>query len=100
MADLKVKFLRYRVSQPVLAGVGAADEHGRSGDARVRRRMGRCRMEDNRRAIQTLSSRYGAIDFNGMKMMGLNNIELISDRPIEVNLREIAEVRNAIPNIW
>src|ERR1700735_483567 len=30
-------------------------------------------------------------------MMGLNNIELISDRPIEVNLREIAEVKKRYP---
>ncbi len=30
-------------------------------------------------------------------MMGLNNIELISDRPIETNLREIAEVKKRYP---
>ena len=30
-------------------------------------------------------------------MMGLNNIELITDRPLEVNLREIREVKRAIP---
>src|SRR5213593_239902 len=30
-------------------------------------------------------------------MMGLNNIELISDRPIDVNLREIAEVKKRYP---
>jgi dihydropyrimidine dehydrogenase (NAD+) subunit PreA len=30
-------------------------------------------------------------------MMGLNNIELITDRPIEVNLREIAEVKRRYP---
>jgi dihydropyrimidine dehydrogenase (NAD+) subunit PreA len=30
-------------------------------------------------------------------MMGLNNIELISDRPIDVNLREIAEVKKRFP---
>ena len=47
--------------------------------------------------IQNTSSRYGAIDLNGVKMMGLNNIELISDRPIEVNLREIAEVKKRYP---
>ena len=47
--------------------------------------------------IQNTSSRYGAIDLNGVKMMGLNNIELISDRPIAVNLREIAEVKKRYP---
>ena len=30
-------------------------------------------------------------------MMGLNNIELISDRPIATNLREIAEVKKRYP---
>src|SRR5271155_1259854 len=47
--------------------------------------------------IQNTSSRYGAIDLNGVKMMGLNNIELISDRSIETNLREIAEVKKRFP---
>jgi dihydropyrimidine dehydrogenase (NAD+) subunit PreA len=31
-------------------------------------------------------------------MMGLNNIELITDRPLDVNLREIAEVKRRYPN--
>src|SRR5437879_9723449 len=30
-------------------------------------------------------------------MMGFNNIELISDRPIEANLREITEVKKRYP---
>jgi dihydropyrimidine dehydrogenase (NAD+) subunit PreA len=30
-------------------------------------------------------------------MMGLNNIELITDRPLEVNLREIAETKKRFP---
>src|SRR6516162_7081897 len=42
-------------------------------------------------------SRYGAIDFNGAKVMGFNNIELISDRPTEVNFREIYEVKKRYP---
>ena len=44
--------------------------------------------------ITNVSSRYSSVDWAGQRMMGLNNIELISDRPIEVNLREIAEVAN------
>jgi len=42
-------------------------------------------------------SRYGAIDLGPQKVMGLNNIELISDRPIETNLNEIAEVKKRFP---
>src|SRR5206468_11587761 len=48
--------------------------------------------------ITNVSSRYSSIDWAGQRMMGLNNIELISDRPIETNLREIAEVKRRYPN--
>ena len=47
--------------------------------------------------ITNVSSRYSSVDWNGQRMMGLNNIELISDRPIEANLREIAEVKRRYP---
>lgn len=47
--------------------------------------------------ITNVSSRYSSIDWNAQRMMGLNNIELISDRPIETNLREIAEVKRRYP---
>src|SRR5262249_14328612 len=47
--------------------------------------------------IVNVSSRYGGIDYDRRKLMGLNNIELITDRPLEVNLREIARVKKAHP---
>jgi dihydropyrimidine dehydrogenase (NAD+) subunit PreA len=47
--------------------------------------------------ITNVSSRYSSIDWAGQRMMGLNNIELISDRPIEVNLKEIAETKKRYP---
>ncbi len=48
--------------------------------------------------ITNVSSRYSSVDLNGQRMMGLNNIELITDRPLETNLREIAEVKKRYPN--
>jgi len=48
--------------------------------------------------VMNVCNRYGAIDYNGQKIIGLNNIELISDRPIEVNLREIAEAKKLWPD--
>src|SRR5258708_21907923 len=47
--------------------------------------------------ITNVSSRYSSLDWNGERMLGLNNIELISDRPIDVNLREISEVKKRYP---
>src|SRR5277367_2204973 len=48
--------------------------------------------------IVNVSSRYSSVDLNGQRMMGLNNIELITDRPLDLNLREIAEVKRRYPN--
>src|SRR5258708_578751 len=48
--------------------------------------------------IVNVSSRYSSVDWNGSRMMGLNNIELITDRPLDVNLREISEVKKRYPN--
>ena len=47
--------------------------------------------------ITNVSSRYSATDWNGLRMMGFNNIELISDRSIEINLREMMEVKKRYP---
>ncbi|SNS24538.1 dihydropyrimidine dehydrogenase (NAD+) subunit PreA [Granulicella rosea] len=47
--------------------------------------------------VTNVSSRYSSIDWAGQRMMGFNNIELISDRPIETNLREIAEAKRRYP---
>jgi dihydropyrimidine dehydrogenase (NAD+) subunit PreA len=43
------------------------------------------------------SSRFGALHVNGTRMVGFNNIELITDRPLEVNLREVREVKRLYP---
>src|SRR5690554_3729753 len=43
-------------------------------------------------------SRYGAMDINGQKIVGLNNIELITDRPLDINFKEIYEVKKRFPN--
>jgi len=47
--------------------------------------------------IVNTTSRYGGVDLGTSRVMGFNNIELISDRPIEDNLREIAEVKKRYP---
>ena len=48
--------------------------------------------------VVNVCSRYGSIDYNGQRMIGLNNIELITDRPLEVNLAEITSVKRAWPD--
>ena len=48
--------------------------------------------------VTNVSSRYSATDWNGLRIMGFNNIELISDRSVEDNLREMAEVKKRYPH--
>lgn len=42
--------------------------------------------------------RYGAVWGADRRLLGLNNIELITDRPLEVNLQEIKRVKRAWPD--
>jgi dihydropyrimidine dehydrogenase (NAD+) subunit PreA len=42
--------------------------------------------------------RYGAIHGADRRLLGLNNIELITDRPLEINLQEIKTVKRAWPD--
>lgn len=42
--------------------------------------------------------RYGAIWGADRRLLGLNNIELITDRPLETNLREIKSVKRDYPD--
>ena len=48
--------------------------------------------------IVNVSSRLASIDSGALRMIGLNNIELITDRPLDVNLREIYECKKKYPN--
>jgi len=47
--------------------------------------------------IQNVSSRFGAVNWSGRSGVGFTNIELITDRPLDVNFREIAEVKKRFP---
>jgi dihydropyrimidine dehydrogenase (NAD+) subunit PreA len=48
--------------------------------------------------IVNVTSRFAGIGYGTSRMMGMNNIELITDRPLDDNLREIAECKQAYPD--
>ena len=48
--------------------------------------------------IINVSSRYGAVNYRDTRIMGFNNIELITDRPLSDNLKEIEEVKKYFPD--
>jgi dihydropyrimidine dehydrogenase (NAD+) subunit PreA len=47
--------------------------------------------------VLNVASRYGGFEYNGQKLIAINNVELISDRPLDVNLKEIREVKELWP---
>ncbi len=49
--------------------------------------------EDGPPVVNVNGPRYGAIHGADRRLLGLNNIELITDRPLEVNLQEIKKVK-------
>jgi dihydropyrimidine dehydrogenase (NAD+) subunit PreA len=48
--------------------------------------------------IVNVSSRFAGLKAGNQRMFGMNNIELITDRPLEDNLREIREVKREFPD--
>ncbi|HOY06296.1 MAG TPA: NAD-dependent dihydropyrimidine dehydrogenase subunit PreA [Saprospiraceae bacterium] len=48
--------------------------------------------------VINVSSRYGGLNYRDTRMSGFNNIELISDRTLADNLREIEEVKKYFPH--
>jgi dihydropyrimidine dehydrogenase (NAD+) subunit PreA len=48
--------------------------------------------------VNVSGPRYGAWHSQDRRVMGFNNIELITDRPLEVNLQEIKEVKRMFPD--
>ena len=48
--------------------------------------------------VQNVSSRFGGLHLRGTRAIGFNNIELITDRPLETNFKEIYEVKKRYPH--
>jgi dihydropyrimidine dehydrogenase (NAD+) subunit PreA len=48
--------------------------------------------------VVNVSSRLGGVNHRGRRLAGLNNIELITDREVELNFREMARVKERHPD--
>ena len=98
MADLSTNFAGIRCPNPFWLASGppanSGDQVMRAFDAG----WGGAVWKTLGEPIVNVSSRYSSIDWNGQRMIGLNNIELITDRPLELNLREISEVKKRYPH--
>ena len=98
MADLSINFAGIRAPNPFWlasapptnsgAQINRAFEHGWGGA--VWKTIGP--------PVLNISNRYGGLSLGGQRLLAINNVELISDRPLEVNLREIKEVKRLWPD--
>jgi dihydropyrimidine dehydrogenase (NAD+) subunit PreA len=98
MADLSISFAGIRSPNPFWLASGPPTN---SGDQVLRAfdlGWGGCVWKTLGDPIVNVSSRFGAINVGSQRMVGFNNIELITDRPLEDNLREIREVKQRFPS--
>ena len=98
MADLATNFAGIRCPNPFWLASGPPTNSGEQIMRAFDAGWGGAVWKTIGEPIVNVSSRYSSVDWNGQRMMGLNNIELITDRSIDTNLREIAEVKKRYPH--
>jgi dihydropyrimidine dehydrogenase (NAD+) subunit PreA len=98
MADLRINFAGIRSPNPFWLASAPPTNSGAQVHRAFEAGWGGAVWKTIGAPVLNVSNRYGAWNFGRQRMLGINNVELISDRPPEVNLREIAEVKRAWPD--
>ncbi|MDQ4121397.1 MAG: NAD-dependent dihydropyrimidine dehydrogenase subunit PreA [Acidobacteriota bacterium] len=98
MADLKVNFAGIKSPNPFWLASAPPTNMGSMVERAFDAGWGGAVWKTLGEPIVNVSSRLASIDHGAMRMIGLNNIELITDRPLEVNLKEIYECKKKYPN--
>jgi dihydropyrimidine dehydrogenase (NAD+) subunit PreA len=98
MADLSVTFAGIRSPNPFWLASAPPSNSALQVDKAFEAGWGGAVWKTIGAPVLNVSNRYGAWHYGGQKMLAINNVELISDRPLETNLREIAEVKRRWPD--
>ena len=98
MADLSVNFAGIRSPNPFWLASAPPANSGAQVHRAFEAGWGGAVWKTIGAPVLNVSNRYGAWSYGGQRMLGINNVELISDRPLETNLREIAQVKRAWPD--
>ena len=98
MADLRINFAGIRSPNPFWLASAPPTNSGAQVHRAFEAGWGGAVWKTIGAPVLNVSNRYGAWQYGDEKMLAINNVELISDRPMEVNLREIAEVKRAWPD--
>src|SRR3984885_9862045 len=98
MADLRINFAGIRSPNPFWLASAPPTNSGAQIHRAFEAGWGGAVWKTIGAPVLNVSNRYGAWHFGRQRMLAINNVELISDRPIEINLREIAEVKRSWPD--
>src|SRR5581483_691594 len=93
MADLSIDFAGIRSPNPFWLASAPPTNSGAQIERAFEAGWGGAVWKTVGAPVLNVSNRYGAWHFGGRKMLAINNVELISDRSLQTNLREIAEVK-------
>lgn len=98
MADLKINFAGIKSPNPFWLASGPPTNTGYQIMKAFDAGWGGAVWKTMGLPVVNSSSRYAGIDFGDTRMMGFSNIELISDRPLSHNLKELEEVKKYFPD--
>ncbi|OES44828.1 NAD-dependent dihydropyrimidine dehydrogenase subunit PreA [Domibacillus iocasae] len=98
MADLRVNFAGIQAPNPFWLASAPPTNSGYQVQRAFEAGWGGAVWKTLGDPVINTSSRFAAMHFNGQRVAGFNNIELITDRPLEVNLKEIYETKKRFPN--
>ncbi|HEV2647005.1 MAG TPA: NAD-dependent dihydropyrimidine dehydrogenase subunit PreA [Acidobacteriaceae bacterium] len=97
MADMRAKFAGIESLNPFWLASGPVTNTGEQVMRAFDAGWGGAVWKTIGAQVVNTSSRYSAVDWAGQRVMGFSNIELISDRSVEVNLSEMEEVKRRYP---
>lgn len=98
MADLSVNFAGIKSPNPFWLASGPPTNSGYQIMKAFEAGWGGAVWKTMGLPVVNTSSRYSSVNFAGSRMMGFSNIELISDRPLSHNLKELEEVKKYFPD--
>ncbi len=98
MADLSVNFAGIKAPNPFWLASGPPTNSGYQVMKAFEAGWGGAVWKTLGVPVINVSSRYGGVNYRNARLAGFNNIELITDRPLADNLREIEEVKKYFPD--
>jgi len=101
MADLRVNFAGIKAPNPFWLASAPPTDKAYNVERAFRAGWGGVvwkTLGEDPPIVNVSGPRYGALHGLDRRVLGFNNIELITDRPLDVNLREIKEVKQRWPD--